>query len=928
MRAGVIGREQELGLIEEFLHGVAHGPASLLLSGEAGIGKTALWDAGVEHARERGAIVLEYRAVEAEALVPFAALSDLLSGVREASFASLTAPRRRALEVALLLEEPGERRPDQRAIGLALLDVVRTLSTSRPVVVAIDDLQWLDPSTATLLQFALRRLGSDPVSLLATARTLPASGLPVDVERCLPPAATEHVEIGPLSVGAAYRVLTERLGLGLSRPALLRLHELTGGNPFYLLEMGQALKDTRMPLSPSQPLPVPRGLRELLAERLGRLPEATREVLLLVAAAARPTVEVLEAASGDATEAHRALEGAAAAGVLEFDSSRVRFVHPLLASVCYQSAPPWRQREVHRCLAGLVSEPEERARHLALTVDGADEAVARELDLAAEHAFARGATAAAAGLHEFAAESTPPNCAPEARRRRLRAARCHRLAGDRDRAAGILHELRDQVAGVERADVLFELAQGRQGELSSIVRFCEEALGEAESDDARCAGILGFLSWMRLIEGELDRALVAARDGLAKAERTGEPRLVATAIARVAMAETWVLDITPGLVERGVELERRLPVPLEFHESPMIALARRLICLSELDGARSLLEQAATRAGEQGDEGTRGHVLFHLIMLEWFAGRWDDALEHAAVALELAEQLGDDQFRGMVLHGAALVDAHRGEVAVARVAAEQAAAIAEAVSDAIFPIWNEAVLGHVELSLGHIDVAAEQLGGLPGRLLTLGWNDPADSVWPDAIEALVAVGELDRAQSYVDSYAELAQRSGSPWALAVAARCRGMLAAARGQPEVAFDAFERALAEHERVPSDFERGRTLLALGSARRRARQRTAARAALEQAREMFDAVGAPLWAARARDELARISGRRPVAELTATEGRVAGLAASGRANKEIAAELFMSVHTVEAHLSRVYRKLGIRSRTELAQRLPSLGDEPAKM
>jgi DNA-binding CsgD family transcriptional regulator len=928
MRAGVIGREQELGLIEEFLDGIADGPAALVLSGQAGIGKTALWHSGVERARERGAIILEYRAVEAEALVPFAALSDLLSGVREATFASLTAPRRRALEVALLLQEPGERPPDQRAIGLALLDVVRTLSTSRPVLVAIDDLQWLDPSTATPLQFALRRVSGDPVSLLATARTLPASELPIDVERCLAAAATEHVEIGPLSVGAAYRVLTARLGLGLPRPALLRLHELTRGNPFYLLEMGRELKGTRIPLSPSQPIPVPRGLRELLAERLSRLPKATREAMLVVAATARPTVDLLEAASGDAKEARRALEGAAAAGVVEFDSSRVRFVHPLLASVCYQSAPPWRQREVHRRLAGVVSEPEERARHLALTVGGPDEAVACELDLAAGHAFARGATAAAAGLHEFAAESTPVGSAALARRRRLQAAMCHRLAGDRDRAAGILHELRDQVSGVERADVLFELALGRRGELSSIVRLCEEALCEAEGDDARCARILGFLSWMRLIEGELDRALVAARDGLASAERAGEPRLVATAIARVAMAETWVLDITTGLLERGVELERRLPEPLEFHESPTIALARRLICLSELDRARSLLEEAATSAGERGDEGTRGHILFHLIMLEWFAGQWDDALERAAVALELGQQLGDEQFRGMVLHGTALVNAHRGEVELARAAAEQAATIAEAVSDAIFPIWNEGVLGHVELSLGHMDKAVEQLGGLPERLLALGWNDPADSVWPDAIEALVAVGELDRAQLYLDSYEELAQRSGSPWALGVAARCRGLLAAARGQSEVAFDAFECALAEHERVASDFERGRTLLALGSGRRRARQRTAARAALEQAREMFDAVGARLWAARASDELARISGRRPVAELTATEERVAGLAASGRANKEIAAELFMSVHTVEAHLSRVYRKLGIRSRTELAQRLPSLGDEPAKM
>ena len=928
MPVGLIGREQELGLIEEFVRRIANGPAALVLSGRAGIGKTALWDAGVEQGRKSNAIVLEYRGTESEAFVPFAGLSDLFAGVRDAAFSSLPAPRRRALEVALLLQEPGERPPDQRAIGLALVDLVQTLSASRPVLVAIDDLQWLDPSTAAPLQFALRRLGGAPVGLLATARTPAASDLPLDVDGCLPAAVTAHVPIGPLSVGAAYRVLTGCLGPGLSRPELLRLHELTGGNPFYLLEMGRDLKARRVPLSASQPIPVPHGLHELLAERLRRLPQATRDELLVVAAAARPTVDVLEVASGDAERTRRALEGAAAAGVLEFDSSRVRFVHPLLAVVCYQSEPPWRRREVHRRLADLVSEPEERARHLALSVDGPDEAVARELDLAAEHAFARGATAAAAGLHEFAAESTPVRSAAQARRRRLRAATCHRLAGDRDRAASILRELRDQVSGVERADVLFELAQGRQGDLSSIARLCEEALSEAAGDAARCARILGFLSWLRLIEGELGSALTTAREALASAEQAGEPRLVAPAIARVAMAETWVLDITPGLVEHGVVLERRLPEPLEFHESPTIALARRLICVSELERARSLLEEAATGAAERGDEGTRGHILFHLIMLEWFAGRWDAASVHAASALELAQQLGDEQFRGMVLHGTALVDAHRGEVEAARLAAEHAAVIAGAVSDAIFPIWNEAVLGHIELSLGHIDAAAERLGPLPGRLLALGWNDPADSVWPDTIEALLAAGELERAQFYLDDYEELAQRSGSPWALGVAARCRGMLAFARGQAEVAFAAFERALAEHDRTSSDFERGRTLLALGSVRRRARQRAAARTALDQARERFDAVGAQLWAARASDELERISGRRPSADLTATEGRVAHLAARGRMNKEIAAELYMSVHTVEAHLSRAYRKLGIRSRTELAQRLVAPRDAPAKM
>jgi DNA-binding CsgD family transcriptional regulator len=238
------------------------------------------------------------------------------------------------------------------------------------------------------------------------------------------------------------------------------------------------------------------------------------------------------------------------------------------------------------------------------------------------------------------------------------------------------------------------------------------------------------------------------------------------------------------------------------------------------------------------------------------------------------------------------------------------------------------VLGHLELALGDAQAAAGHLRALPERLISLGWNDPADSVWPDAIEALVEVGALEDAARYLGRYEALAERSGSVWALATAARCRGLLAAAEGSFDAAFEAFDRALAEHDRMPGTFERGRTLFATGATRRRVRQRGAARRALEAALRIFEEQGAELWARRAVDELQRISGRRPAdGELTATELRVARLAAEGRANKEIAATLFMSVHTVEAHLSRVYRKLDVRSRTELAQHTAMAPEADAK-
>jgi DNA-binding CsgD family transcriptional regulator len=892
--AAVIGRDDELGSIEVFLD--ERRPSALLIAGEPGIGKTILWEAGVEAARERSRRVLAHRAVEPEAKLAFTALSDLIGGMIDEALESLSPPRRRALEVALLLEEPGINAPDPRAIALAFLDVLRTLAASAPILLAVDDVQWVDRASAQVLQFGLRRLADEPVAVLATVRA--------DAAFALPGAA--RLSVGPLSLGALHHLLKARLELDLPRPDLVRLREVTAGNPFFALEVGRELRRTRARLAPGQPLPLPANLKQLVGERLARLSDETREVLLDASALGRPTVASLEDVHGEA--AHDALEEAARAGVVELDGSSMRFAHPLLASVCYEGAPVWRRRDAHRRLADVVTDVEERARHLALAAKGPDPAVAAALEAAADHAAARGATAAAAELAELA---------PRDGRYRRRAAHFHRLAGNRERAAAILEELLAEVStGPERADVLFALALLRRGDLRGITNLCEEALREAGDDDAGGAEISAFLSWMKLLAGDVRGALADARAALAKAENARDDVVLARAIARVAMAETWACAITPGLVERGVEIEKTLDRTLEFHESPIIALARRLICLSELTRARSLLEEAEASAAASGDEGTRAHVLFHRALLEWFAGRWSEALAHAAAGLELAEQLGDVQLRGMFLNARATVDASLGDAERTRAEAEEAIAISQSVSDAVFPVWDLAALGHLELSRSNLRAADEYLRPLPTHLVSVGWDDPTDQMWPDTIETLIRLGELGGARSLLELFEERAQRLGGPWPLAAAARCRGLLAAAEGDLPGAFESFSHSLAKHERSESPFERARTLLALGSVRRRAKEKRAAREALEEATATFDRLGARLWAERAREELARVSGRRPsTSGLTETEDRVARLAAQGLSNKEIAAALFVTVHTVEAHLVHVYRKLGIRSRSELA-------------
>ena len=473
----LVGRDEELGAIEAFVAGVERGPQALVVAGEAGIGKTVLWRAGVEAARHRYGGVLTCRGVEAEASLSFSGLSELLAPVLDDVTASLAPPRRRALEVALLLVEPGEAAPDAHAIGLAVLDVLRVLAARAPLVVAVDDVQWLDPASAGVLQIALRRLRGERVGVLITVREAPGLSVPIELDRCFDADRLRRLLVGPLTVGALHHLLKDRVGLDLSRPELVRLNEVTAGNPFFVVELGRELVRTNTRPTAAAVVRVPASLQKLLDDRLARLPTDTGDVLLVVAASARPTVELLAAAHGNKDRVVDALDAAVTEGVIELDDARVRFSHPLHASVCYQQAPPWKRRAVHRALAAAVTDVEERARHLALAVDGPDATVAAELDAAARHATARGATAAGAELFELAAALDPGDAAAS-RQRRLQAAKRHRLAGDVERAAAILEQLLTETAsGVERADVLFELALTFQWSTRPIDRALRRSSG-------------------------------------------------------------------------------------------------------------------------------------------------------------------------------------------------------------------------------------------------------------------------------------------------------------------------------------------------------------------------------------------------------------------------------------------------------------------
>jgi predicted ATPase len=332
----IVGRDEELAAVTTFLDGDL--PAAIVLAGEAGIGKTTVWRAALERARGRDVCVLVSRPAESEARLSFAGLADLLEPVLGDALGDLPSVQRRALEAALLLSDQARAAPDERTIATACLGVVKRLAEDGPVVVAVDDVQWLDPATVLVLEFVARRLAEQPVGLLLAERVSGESAAPLGLGRA--DLELRQVRLGPLSTGALHRLLRDQVGVTLTRPALHRVHEASGGNPFYALELVRALQSKAGRIQPGRPLPVPETLEAILRERLEGLPTSVRDVVAAAAALARPTEAIL----GDSL----ALEQAAEAGVIELADGEVRFSHPLLASAAYTSIGAVERRSLHR----------------------------------------------------------------------------------------------------------------------------------------------------------------------------------------------------------------------------------------------------------------------------------------------------------------------------------------------------------------------------------------------------------------------------------------------------------------------------------------------------------------------------------------------------------------------------------------------------
>lgn len=924
MRQQVIGRDAEIEAVDHFLESFSAGAAALVVEGEPGIGKTTVWRAALEGATDSGFQVLSCRPAEAEAKLSYAAVADLLTSISDDAFAELPEPQRRALSVALLREEPEGPPPDQRAIATSLGSLLARLSTSAPVIVAIDDVQWLDRPSASALTFAARRLAVHPIGLLLAHRIEGAtSSVPLGLDRALPRDRLLRVRLDGLSLGSLHHVIQQQLGDAPPRPTLLRIERTSAGNPFFALELARAL-DAGAP-HPGRPLAVPGNLLALVRARLDVLPAPTREALLVVAALSAPTSAAVVDTVGD--QARAGLEAAQAAGVIAEHAGRITFVHPLLGSAVYDAASPARRGDVHRRLAELVQDPEERARHLALGTTAPEADVAATLERAAEHANGRGAPDAARELQELSCTFTPEGGEELLATRRLALAEYMLRSGDTSGAEHLAELLvKTQPAGPThaRACELTARIYYIAGSARVAVDLCEQALAEARDDPLLLARI--HTTFASVDYDDVDRSAQQAQAAVRILEELDDPdpALFSEALRAFAGAEhTLGRGLPMDVVERALELESRAP-PVTVADRFSAALGAWLTLDDDFEGARRWLDETHRAALDEGDEGSLPYAISHFPRLELSTGDWKRAEETALEHLELAEQMGQAAQRTQALFNVALVRAHQGREAEARAAAEGGIRLAEADDDSWMVAVTLSVLGFLDLSLGDEASAARELARSVALYEEMGVRQPLRCM-PDYVESLVAAGELERARAALDEFEPAAHAVGRISGLAAGARSRAVLVAASGDLDGALAAIEDALRHHQAVAIPIDVGRAQLVLGVIRRRRKEKRLAKEALEQALATFEELGAALWAERARSELARV-GLRPAAgwELTETERRVAELAGNGHTNREVAQLLFMSPKTVEANLARVYRKLGIRSRAELGARMSELAQE----
>ena len=912
MAAPIVGRDIELAAVERFLDAADSWPAALVVEGEAGIGKTTIWFEGIRGAERRGLRVLQARPAESEARLSYSTLADLVGTAFDEHRTTLPVPQERALAVALLRDEPTNA-AEPRTTATGLVGVLGALAADGPTLVAIDDVQWLDPASEQALAFAVRRL-PPKLGLLLARRTAGEARLPFDLGRALSPERVDRIVPAPLSLAALHHLISDSLGSSLPRPMLIRIASASGGNPLFALEIARALGRGGDGRSAGDPLPVPRSMEELVAARVAGLSEIGRRAAFAAAALSRPTAAVVVEALAEEGDARAALAEAEDAGILVADRERIRFAHPVLASALYASASYEQRRRVHERLGAVVADPEERARHLALAANEADESTAVEIERAAAQAARRGAQQAAAELFAASSRLTPDDRPEELTRRWVGEASALLAAGD-DEGARVLAERAAASPSSQQAHALFllgEIAWIGGGVPSDAF---ERALAAAPGDDELAARI-----YPKLVghTGPHDpaRAIAHAEAAIEVLSPDRQPG----ALAFVLWDRVWAgMMVGEGmrwdLFERWRELEARAGPEAPKSPTPLIYFWS----VDDFEGARArhAVEDAWYR--ERGEDLWRAERLGHLGYAELRAGRWDVARRYVEEACDtLAPQLARPGPWASAFRFRSFVDAHMGRTDRARSTLVPFIARAEEAGRKFWAAIALSALAFVEFADGDYAAVDGALTRMRELLEEIGTKEFApDLSEPFHVESLIALGELERARRVLERLEERGRIFPRLWIDVTLPRARALVLAAEDDLDGALAALDELDVEAaSKLPFDLAWNR--LVQGRLHRRLKQKTSAAAAFREALAIFERLGATAWVEQARGELERVGLRRAPTELTPTELRVAELAASGMTNREVATAAFMSPKTVQANLARIYRKLGISSRAELGARM----------
>jgi DNA-binding CsgD family transcriptional regulator len=905
----LVGRETECAVIDDVIERARGGTAgTLVLSGEAGVGKTALLEYAV--ATADGMTVVRALGVQTEAEIEFSALLGLARPLLDC-LPELPPPQADALRGALGLAPVDV--PDRFTIGAATLSLLAAAAERRPLVVAVDDAHWLDPSSTDALVFAARRLQADRVCFLFSCRLGDESTFAV-------PGACS-LELSGLTPDAAALLLQGRQ----VAPAVVEmLVRATAGNPLALIELPQLLSPDQLEGREPLPEPLPAGttVERALARRVGALPAGAQRALLIAAVSTSSSSELVLRALASMGLAASDLELGEDAGLLTLADGRLEFRHPLVRSSVYHTAPASERRAAHRALAAACGDegPEECAWHLAAAALGPDEEIAAALERSAVATARRSGHAGAATTLERAARLSPDE---DARLRRLyEAANAAWEAGRTEHALELLREPLERTHEPRRrARVLhlryqIERLSGSVVDAFGSLADAAELVAEVEPDQA--VKILVDASEAAIYAADPEAAHAAARRARELAPTDGG---VVDILADLVLGESLLYI---GRPDEGNELISRAAATLERHqtlrESPrmMTRLALDLTTAHRTAEAALASSRAVALAREQGAISALCYALDASAWNDAHVGRWREAYAAASEAVELARETGLANTLVYTLCELAWIEAGRGQEEGCREHAAEALTITRANGLRFAAMYARSALALLDLGVGELERAAAELSELEQEARALPAT-PDGSPWADLCEVLVRLGRRDEAREMAETFAPVVGVGDHHWVAALRERSAALLAS-----EDEFDEhFDAALAHHAHVEDAFQLARTRLAYGERLRRAGRRIEAREQLRAALELFERLGARPWSERTNGEL-RASGettrrRRPyeVEELTPQELQIALQVAEGKTNKEVGAALFLSPKTVEYHLTHVYRKLEVHSRAELIRR-----------